>query len=334
MVSSYIVIPLTLTYLDSTRYGIWLTLLSIIGWFNLMDIGIGNGLRNKLAQALANDDKMLARHYVSTAYYLFGLLITFFSLIFFLVSNNINWASALNAPVGMRNELLKLINIVYLFFALRFIFQLIQSISFAVQKSFLPDMINAVINVLSLIAVMLLMKFSQSSLLLLGSWVSMIPVIVLMLFSFVIFLRFYPFLIPSIKYIKFSYVRDLVSVGMKFFIIQISAVILYMSQNFIIIRMLGPAEVTNYNIVYRYFSIILILNSIIISPFWSSFTDAYYQEDFEWIKKSLSKLKKYGFLLSLIILLLIAFSTFFYKFWLRQDLPIPFSATFFMGMYQ
>ncbi|GAH31869.1 unnamed protein product, partial [marine sediment metagenome] len=52
---SFLLVPLVLNYIDITKYGIWLTLSSIIGWFGFFDIGLGNGLRNKFAEAIAKD---------------------------------------------------------------------------------------------------------------------------------------------------------------------------------------------------------------------------------------------------------------------------------------
>ena len=34
-------VPLTINYLNPTKYGIWITLSSIIGWFSFFDIGLG-----------------------------------------------------------------------------------------------------------------------------------------------------------------------------------------------------------------------------------------------------------------------------------------------------
>ncbi len=47
-------VPLTINYLSPTKYGIWITLSSIIGWFSFFDIGLGNGLRNKFTEAVSN----------------------------------------------------------------------------------------------------------------------------------------------------------------------------------------------------------------------------------------------------------------------------------------
>ena len=56
IIVSLVIVPLTLNYLNPTEYGVWLTLSSIMTWINLFDIGLGNGLRNKLTEALTLGD--------------------------------------------------------------------------------------------------------------------------------------------------------------------------------------------------------------------------------------------------------------------------------------
>ena len=55
MLISLLLVPLTIDYLNPTQYGIWITLMSVIAWFNFFDIGLGNGLRNKFATAKAEN---------------------------------------------------------------------------------------------------------------------------------------------------------------------------------------------------------------------------------------------------------------------------------------
>ena len=81
-----LLVPVTLGYLNSYEYGIWLTLNSILMWVNSFDIGLGNGLRNRLAEAVAKNDLSLGRIYVSTTFFMLiflmsGVLILFLSLL-------------------------------------------------------------------------------------------------------------------------------------------------------------------------------------------------------------------------------------------------------------
>ena len=54
--SSLLIVPLTIHYVNPTQYGIWLTLSSIIGWVAFFDLGLGNGFRNRFAEAKAQGD--------------------------------------------------------------------------------------------------------------------------------------------------------------------------------------------------------------------------------------------------------------------------------------
>ena len=68
IIISLLLVPVTLNYLNSYEYGVWLTLSSILVWINYFDIGLGNGLRNRLTEALAIGDYEKGRIYISTTF--------------------------------------------------------------------------------------------------------------------------------------------------------------------------------------------------------------------------------------------------------------------------
>jgi O-antigen/teichoic acid export membrane protein len=47
---------LNIKYLGNDLYGLWATVISIVSWFNLGDLGISNGFRNELAKAIGEND--------------------------------------------------------------------------------------------------------------------------------------------------------------------------------------------------------------------------------------------------------------------------------------
>jgi hypothetical protein len=54
---SFLSVPLTIHYLGSERYGVWLTISSLLTWMALTDFGLsGNALVNVLAESSGNDD--------------------------------------------------------------------------------------------------------------------------------------------------------------------------------------------------------------------------------------------------------------------------------------
>ena len=48
--------------------GVWYTMLSILTWVLYFDLGIGNGLRNKLVESIASGNIKKQKEYVSSAY--------------------------------------------------------------------------------------------------------------------------------------------------------------------------------------------------------------------------------------------------------------------------
>ena len=68
IICSFLIVPLTINYVSSYEYGIWLTISSLVAWISFFDVGIGNGLRNKFIEAVENNQPVRARRLVSTAY--------------------------------------------------------------------------------------------------------------------------------------------------------------------------------------------------------------------------------------------------------------------------
>ena len=78
----FFTVPLCLSYIDQSRYGVWITISSILTWFSFFEIGLGHGLKNRLAEALAVEDYQLGKKYVSTTYALLIMIITCVGVLF------------------------------------------------------------------------------------------------------------------------------------------------------------------------------------------------------------------------------------------------------------
>jgi O-antigen/teichoic acid export membrane protein len=317
-------IPLSLNYLSPVKYGIWLTIISIVGWLGFFDLGLGNGLRNKLAEALAKDDKELARTYISTSYAIMTIIIGIVFLIFAFVFPYINWTSILNTPPEMSQEINQLIFVVFSFFCLQFIIKLISMILKADQRSAISGGINTLASLLSLMIVYILTKTSNGSLLWLSIGVSAANLIAPLVATIWYFSSDYKHLIPSWKYVKLNGAKDLMGLGFMFFIMQFAALILFSTDSFIIDQLYGPEEVTPYNLSYKYFSIITMGFTIITTPFWTAYTDAFHKNDFAWIKRITRKLTIIWGLSIFGVIGMLIFSDVFYKLWIGDQIKIPF----------
>lgn len=330
---SLLLVPLTIHYINPTRYGIWLTLSSIIGWFSFFDIGFGNGLRNKFAEAMAKGEKELARTYVSTTYAILGIIIGIVLILFICINPFLNWAKILNTPAEMADELSILALIVFVFFCIQFVLQLINTILTADQRPAAASFFSLLGSIIALIVIFILTKTTQGSLLYLGIALSLAPVIVVSLSSLWFYKREYKDFAPSFKFVKFSFAKDLMSLGIKFFLIQIAAIVLYQTSNIIIAQIFGPAEVTPYNIAYKYFGIVTMVFSIVMVPFWSAYTEAYAKSDILWIKNSIKKIAILWIFLTLLVFIMLLFSDKVYILWVGESIKVPFALSFVLAIY-
>jgi len=331
--AGFLLVPLALEYLDPTRYGIWLTLSSILAWFGFFDIGLGNGLRNKFAEAKAIGNDKLVKIYVSTTYALIIVIMVSLFLLFLIINNLLDWTKILNTPRNLQTDLNSMVIVVFAFFCLRFITKLITNILLADQKSGIRDSLDLIAKLMNLGLIFLLLKTTEGSLFNLGFIYSATPVFVLIIASLFFFSKYYHEYIPSYKYIDFKYSKDLMKLGLNFFVIQISAMIIFSTDNMIITQLFGPAEVTPYNIAHKYFGMAMMGFIIIVAPFWSAFTEAYVKKDFEWIKRSIKKLIAiWGILVAAVIVMLIIANP-FYAFWLDGKVKVPQFLSVLMAIY-
>jgi O-antigen/teichoic acid export membrane protein len=333
ILASFLLVPLTINYLDTENYGIWLTLSSFIAWFSFFDIGLGNGLRNKFAEAKAKGDMTLAKGYVSSAYFTIGAVSLSLIIIFTLLNFFIDWTKVFNASPSLQKDLSLLMPIVFGFFCLQLVVKLITTIYTADQHHSMQGKINFFTQAGSLLLIWIMTKTSESSLLVFGVIFSALPVVILIWFNLFAFNKRYIDFKPSIKFWKKEYLKEIFGLGMKFFMIQMAGIVLFSTDNFIISHLYGPQSVVPFNIAFKYLSIANMAMAIILTPYWSSITDAYTKNDYEWIKKSMKSLTMFSIISSVVICIMILISPFVYELWIGSDLQIPFSLTIYIGLF-
>jgi len=306
--------------LANEDFGIWVTISSFLVWAGFFDIGLGNGLRNKLAASFAKNDLIKGKKYVSTTYFLLSLISLLLFFVFYTFNHYLDWTIILNTKNATNSELQLLSLVVFGFFFLRFVLKLVGVVLLADQRPAMNSMLIPLGDLIGITIVYFIsLSSSQGSLFIIGLVYSISPIVVFIIASVYYYSSEYKAIAPSLQYLELKYAKDLLSLGVGFFIIQLSTLTLFQSTNFIVNYYFGPEEVTNYYVAYRYFSIIHLLITIVITPFWSAFTDAWSNNEIDWIKNSIGKLLKIWFLLVILSILLLYWSEIFFKIWLGQE---------------
>jgi O-antigen/teichoic acid export membrane protein len=320
---SFILIPLTINYVNVTQYGIWLTLSSVIYWFAYFDLGLGSGLRNKLTESNALGKVNDAKTYVSTTYAVLSIISGSTFILFLIFNRFINWNKILNISSQQAGNLNQLFLIILGLFCLQFVVQLIMTVFTALHALSRVALVAFMSQVIVFLATFILIQFTKGHLIYLAFVFGGAPIFVQLVASIYFYRKEYRSIAPNFKYINFKNYRGLLTLGGAFFIINMGQLILYETDNIVISNMFGPTEVTTFNISYKLFSVVLIISGTLLGPFWSAFTDAYTKKDFTWIKQVFNKLQKMWLLLALGAFLLLLLSPLITRIWLGNKVKVP-----------
>lgn len=318
----FILVSLTINYLKSDSYGVWLTLSSLVGWIAIFDIGIGNGLRNKLSESLAQNDLRTSKIYVSTTYAIIGFIAVILMILYFICSSFINWQSVFNSNFIPETELYNVISIVCICFLLKFVADIINIVAAAFQMVSISSILLFISNICLTGAVWILTKNTGANLVLLALCLSLIPVIVSIVATLYLFSKQFKTVSPSLKAIDFKESKSIMSLGSQFFILQIITLVIFQTDNILIAQLFHPSDVTDFNISYKYFSVITILFTIILTPYWTAFTEAYYKKEYDWIKTTINTLIKYWFLSIIVLLVMVFCAEFLIKLWVGNSVIV------------
>lgn len=332
MLISLLLVPMTIDYLSKDTYGTWLTISSIVTMIAFFDIGIGNGLRNKLTEALSKQDLLLARTYISTAYVIFGLMQTAFVLLFTVLFRSVPWQRLLNTTID-ESQLQVVVLIMAVAIAIKLMLDVLSYVLFALQESGRVSLISFLSNVLTLCATYALTLLSRGNLLYLGAITAISPLLVLLISSFVLYRSHLKTYRPAFRLVDLKYARNLLSLGYKFFFIQMTVIVLVYTDNLIITQLFGPSEVTTYNVAFRYFNAISTLFAIVITPYWSAFTEAFIKRDTDWMKRTYNYLQKLWLGLVVAVLLMILIADPVYFLWIGNRVKVPYTLNICMGLF-
>lgn len=323
LTTSLLVVPITLDYLDKETYGIWLTLSSILYWFVFFDIGLGNGMRNYLTQAISVEDYKLGNIYLSTTLVVLTAIAIVFVFLTIVLLPFVNLNILFNSRAISEDVLIASMLIAIVFTLINFVVKNIGYVFVAMQKYAVNDFLAVSGSVLALLVIWLLTLTTEGNLVYVVMAFTIIPVMVYLIACIPVFNK-YPQLKPSIKNFDKNIAVQLTSKGIGFFFIQItSCLVIFGSSNIIIAHYCGPESVTTYNIAYKYFYLLAIAYTVVISPMWNAYTDAYVKRDFSWIKATFSKALKAWGITIVVGCIMLWLSSFVYYIWIGDKIVVP-----------
>ncbi|WP_151736550.1 lipopolysaccharide biosynthesis protein ['Paenibacillus yunnanensis' Narsing Rao et al. 2020] len=286
--SNMLVITILGRKLNDEMFGLWSVLSSFIVMFASLDFGLGQSLRNKLTffSATKNDSKEEERYFFSVFFIL--CIVSFLGIILaFVLVSIFPWQNIFNIS---ENYLLKNIKLIMLVVIGNLMFNipfgLHSSTLLAYQETHWRSLMETCQSLLLAIVIIISLSFEHISFLFLVSsyFITMTCILIIRTMVFVK-LRGW-----KVRLVKLSLVirifNDLKKVSYNFWLQGISSVLIFSTGSLIIGKVTGLAEAGDFSIIQKLFVLLISVQSTLLTPLWSAYTQASATGNLVWIKRT------------------------------------------------
>jgi O-antigen/teichoic acid export membrane protein len=292
LVVSAVTLPLTVRYLGKLEYGVWITISTSVVMLSVLDLGIANTLTNFISSAYASDDKEAAQGYFATAFWLTCAVALVLGVGAAVVYHLLNWGSLLGiSDPGLIAQAKLCVLISIAFFLISLPLNLANRVLSGYQQVHVANYFAMINSLLGLVAIV-------STVLLRGSIVQLMLSYCIAMLTGTLLLNLWlsiwhkPWIRAYPSRVKPQLARALFGQGSLFFVLQLTSIVVFNSDNLVITHYLGAAEVTPYSIAWRLTGYASMLQNMLIPSFWPAFTEAYHKRDMPWVRSTYRNLSQ------------------------------------------
>jgi O-antigen/teichoic acid export membrane protein len=286
--SVLVLVPLTVPYLGAQRYGIWMTLLSLVAMLGMMNLGVSSALVTLIARAQAAGDQEEAGRYISTATVLFAAVAVALGIVATLALPLVSWEAVFNLPAGpLVDEGGRAALILVIVFLVAFPAGAVAQIRLGLQEGYVTAWFDAVGSAVGVAGVALAVALGAGLPWLVAAAAA--APLVAALANWTLLVRSRPALKPRVRRADRRYVGVLLRRGALFFGLQLMFVVGFSSDNFVAAQILGPAAVTQYAVPSSLLLAGLSLVSAVQLPLWGAYADALAVRDARWVLRTLRR---------------------------------------------
>lgn len=289
MGAGLISIPLTARYLGTERFGMWLILSTFLGMVGVADLGLSNSLTNALATADGQEDRKQAREAVSSTSFLMVGIAGVAMILLLIAYPLLSWEQVFNvSSLQARADAGPAVLVSMILFVLRLPLSVPRRVCEAYQEGFLFQLCSILSNLLSLFALLVAIQWQASLPLLVGAFFG-----TQMLGD--VFIGFQQFgwrrrwLQPKLSNFSWLRAKWLLKTGSQLWIAQISAIILFQTDLFIVTQLFGAKEVASYGVTLKLFSFVGMIALTLLYPLWPAYSEALARKDIHWIVQTFKK---------------------------------------------
>lgn len=287
LLTSLISVPLTYHYLGSERYGMWLTMGSIVAMLGPLDLGIGLGLLNAISDADGRNDRHAARRAISAAFVMVTAVVAAAAVVFGLVYQLVPWEHVYNvsSPTAVA-EAGPATAVLFVTFAVGLPLGLAGHVQLAYQSGFISSAWAVAGNIGSLLALVAVISF-RAGLPLLVAATGFVALAAAAANGWFLFSRQRPWLLPRIRDVSASTIRPLLRAGALFLVLQLAVLVSYQIDHVVIAQILGASAVPEYAVPAKLFALVPLLLSFALTPLWPAYRESLARGDTAWVRRTL-----------------------------------------------
>lgn len=288
-----VTVPLSLHLLGTDRYGLWLTVGSVLTWLAVYDLGLSSGLLNTVSAAYGHEDWQAIRRHVSTAFF---SLAAMSSVMLAVVLGASRWAGlpgllGIQAGSPLAGDAVTLLLISGTYFATAFTVNSANYFASAVQEGYLTAYAQTSASLLTCILLVLL-SLGKPSLAQFALVMGCPTVLATTVLAGYLFLSRYRAARPAIRFYSFDSLRAISACGTPILMSQLADLAIIYSANLVISHRLGPSTVPSYAVP---FSALMVASTIcygLAAPYQAAYAEAMARGDIEWIRQTAFRVLK------------------------------------------
>lgn len=266
LLSNLASIPLLISLIGSESYGSWVTLTSILTWVILLDFGLGHGIKNLVAKKsdLNKIDSSILFVIIGSIQFFVVLCI---ALIFALLIS-VSFVKILHWNVFSTL-------IIYLPFFIAFPFSIGNAVLQGLRKTGLQSIIGIIKPFFWLTSLIMLKLLEVQNNVQIIAILFSISNVLLFIVSFQIANRFVGLKFKDIlSFSKIKHSLSIIKIGVQFFILQISSIMIFNIGNYLNYTFLGGLATANYDVANKLFLFYISFFNLIISVYWPEIANA------------------------------------------------------------
>lgn len=286
-----VTLPMVRQALGSELFGLWMMLSSLLAFMAFADLGVGNGVLNRITLARATQDDLMFRRTLFSGYAVTTTVSVVLLLVWFAWEK---WATEPTSLAGEiapihQAEVMTALSAFVIVLAINIPGSLIQRIQLGVQEGYWNGINQFAAAILTLIAVLVALNYGANVALLVLATLG-IQALVNVINTIIWFGRY--------RLLHWSPWRNtmdsrtfsiLVRTGSLFFMLQAAAAFAFQSDAIVITHTLGQSAYGDFAVVQKLFLFVSSLLSAAMVGLWPAFGDAIALRDMVWARQTLRR---------------------------------------------